>query len=926
MPGLLDKIERDAAARLTLAPGRPPSLELARYKHFLKVQTHRLKILHRGGGGGRAICHGRAAMMDVLLRYLLQAVEANMPPETRSHPPFALVATGGYGRAELCPFSDIDIMFLHDGGMVHRGKLHPYLAALTGAGGLLYALFDIGQKVGHSTRSIDECVRVANGDMQSKTSLIEARLITGDETLFRKLQAAVEARCVQGNEDAYIAARLEDQEARRTKYGNSATMQEPNIKNGCGGLRDFQNLFWMAFFKYRARSTEELYQRELMSQGEARQLEAAYDFLLRVRNELHYHVNRAVDVLHKSVQPAVAHHLGYTQRSPRERLELFMRDLYRHTRNVYLITRTLEQRLALLKQPARFPSVRELLRRRRQRATQQMVDGFKFIEGQILPASPRLFRDQPRRLMRVFLHAQQRGLTLHPDLIQLVRQNLALVDRSFLADEHVHQTFLEILNQRGNVAPILRAMHEVDFLGKFLPEFGRLTCLVQHEFFHQYAADEHTLQCVEKLDQVWEAAQPPANKYAELFRNVERPFVLYLALLLHDAGKAEASRKHEQVGGQLAQRVAKRLGLDAATTSTLRLIIDSHLLMIQISQRRDLDDPTVIRSFAARMRTTQNLTMLTLHTFADSLGTSEKLWNDFKDSLLWALHRKTLALLDGTHPGARAEEKEREWRMREVATLVPATLSDEEIKAHFDSLAPRYFQIHSAREIAGDLELAHRFMLHQIEPGDRALEPVVTWHNEVDRGYTMVKICTWDRSGLFGKITGSLTAAGLNILSARIFSRTDGIILDTFFVNDAQTGTLVKKEERDCFERILNQVLNQGLELSGVIARRKAPPPLYQSVEGESFPVVVDFDNETSDTHTVIDVEAEDRVGLLYVISQALSELELDIFVAKICTEKGAATDSFYVAEADGSKIRSAERQEQVERRLRAALARLEKL
>src|ERR1051326_383730 len=259
MPTLLEKIEADAAARLPLPPDRRPSQELARYKGFLKVESHRLKILHRAGGGGREICQARAAVLDVLLRYILKAVQAGTTVEARTPPPeFALVAIGGYGRGELNPQSDVDILFLHDGDTIStaRGKPHPYLSALTD--GLLYTLWDIGLKVGHSVRTVDDCVRVANSDMQSKTSLIEARLIAGNQDMFRRMESVVLARCVRGYEDAYVAARLADQEARRAKFGNSATMQEPNIKNGCGGLRAFQNLIWMAFFKHRTRSLKEL--------------------------------------------------------------------------------------------------------------------------------------------------------------------------------------------------------------------------------------------------------------------------------------------------------------------------------------------------------------------------------------------------------------------------------------------------------------------------------------------------------------------------------------------------------------------------------------------------------------------------------------------------------------------------------------------
>ena len=924
MPTLLEKIEADAAVRLRLPPDRQPSQELARYKNFLKVESHRLKILHRGGAGGREICVARAAMMDVLLRHILAAVQGATEGETRmTRPRFTLVAIGGYGRGELNPASDIDIMFLHSGDTVStaRGKPHPHLAMLTD--GLLYTLWDVGLKLGHSVRTIDDCVKVANGDMQSKTSLIEARFIDGDKDLFERMQAVVLARCVRGFEDEYIAARLADQEARRAKFGNSATMQEPNIKNGCGGLRDYQNLLWMAFFKYRTHSLDELQRRELISEAERKQLDAAYDFLLRVRNDLHYHVNRPADVLPKSLQPAIAHNLGYTDRSPVKRLESFMRHVYTCMRNIYLITRTLEQRLALQPHPERrLPSFRELIRSGRHRVQQQLVDGFKFVDGAIYPVSGRVFRDQPRRLMRAFLHAQQRGLKLHPDLAQLVRNHLALVDRSFLRDEHVRESFLEILNQRGNVAPILRSMHETGLLGKYLPEFGRLTCLVQHEFYHQYTADEHTLVCIEQLDRIWEAKNPPYSNYAGIFQSVERPFVLYLALLLHDAGKALRSGRHSEVGGRIAVTVAKRLNLDAATTHTLRLIIEQHLAMAQISQRRDLDDPAVVRSFAAQIQTPESLKLLTLHTIADSLGTSDKLWNGFKDSLLLLLYRKTIEQLSGGTAFIRAEEKQRELLAEEVHEVLAETVTEEELHAHFANLPARYFQIHSAREVAADLALTNQFMRHQLVEEEKALAPAVTWHNEPDRGYTAVKVCTWDRRGLFSKIAGSLTAAGLNILSAQIFTRNDGIIIDTFFVTDARTGLLAKKEERERFEKLLAGVLTGDLDLVALISRQKGVRPPYQRLE--RIPTAIDFDNTISDTRTVIDVETEDHVGLLYAISQELAELGLNIFVAKICTEKGAAIDSFYVSEQDGAKILSRERQHQIAQQLRAAIAKLE--
>jgi len=924
VPSLADKIEASAVKRIALPPGREPGRELSRYKQFLKVETARLKMLHRAGSGGREICRARAVVLDALHRHILEALINTLAEEARRElPRYALVAIGGYGRGELNPHSDIDIMLLHTGdtAAAARGRVHPFIKLLTDPGGLLYTLFDLGLKVGYSVRTVDDCVSSANENIQTKTSLIEARLLCGDALLFRDMQSVVLARCVRGHEEAYIAARLADQAARREKYGNSVLMQEPNIKNGCGGLRDYQNLLWMAFFtKDRPRNLADLERKEYISDAERRQLEAAYDFLLRARNELHYLTNRAGDVLTKSVQPSVAYSLGYTDRSPSRRLEQFMRDYYLHARNIDLITRTVERRLALLPKPARMPFLKKLLPGRRKQPYPE-VDGFRLVEGELLHLSPRVFRDDPCRLMHVFLYAQQRGAKLHPDTAQLLRRELRLVDSDFLRNEHVHESFREILGQRGNVAPALRAMHEVDFLGKYLPEFGKLTCLVQHEFFHIYTADEHTLMCVQKLDDIWAGRVPNPGPYQELFQQVERPFILYLALLLHDAGKALHSGRHETDSARLADRVARRMNLDGFTSHVLRLLVEHHLDMVLISQRRDLDDPDVIRHFAGLVQNQRTLNKLTLHTLADSLGTSDKLWNGFKDALLWSLFQRTRAELAGTTTFLRAEQRQRELLFDEVARLLPSEINVGEAQAHFGTLPDRYFLIHTAAEIVTDLRLTNRFMRNLLhDDPEISLAPVIECADEPDRGCSRVKICTWDRSGLFSKLAGSFTAAGLNILSAQIFTRSDRVVLDTFDVTSARNGMLATKEEKEKFGQLLGKALLDHLDFDSLIARQKMVNPLYQSLEGEHIGTEIVFDNDTSQRCTVIDVETEDRVGLLYTLSQTLSELGLDISIAKISTEKGAAMDSFYVTELSGERIMAPHRQHTIEGRLRTAL------
>jgi [protein-PII] uridylyltransferase len=448
---------------------------------------------------------------------------------------------------------------------------------------------------------------------------------------------------------------------------------------------------------------------------------------------------------------------------------------------------------------------------------------------------------------------------------------------------------------------------------------------VQHEFYHQYTADEHTLMCLAQLDRVFESQDESLARYAEALRNVERPFVLALALLLHDSGKAEHTGDHSEASGQNALRVAHRLQLDGATTHSLCLLVEQHLTMAMVSQRRDLDDAAVIRHFAGVVQSADNLRMLAVLTFADALATSATLWNGFKDALLWTLYHKTIKLLTGSTEFIRAAERQRELLAEEVAGMLPRTFRGDEVEAHFAALPPRYFQIHTAREVFADLALAHRFMHMQIAADDKALEPVIAWQNEPDRGYTVVKICTWDRAGLFSTVCGSLSAAGLNILSAQIFSRTDGIVLDAYYVTEAHGGGLVGREGRERFESVLKRALTgEPLDFRSLIARQKAVRPLYHSLPGERIRTRILFDNTMSEDRTAIDVETEDHLGLLYAISQALTAVGLDISLAKITTEKGAAVDTFYVREPGGRKVESPDRQREIAERVYGAIKTLE--
>jgi [protein-PII] uridylyltransferase len=899
---------------------RNEAIDMAPYQSYLKKVTLKLRTEHRTGSSGINIVHARSFMMDLLIQQLFKDVSTLYAEEIPAKAQLAAVAFGGYGRHELNPQSDVDIMILSEGGFKKHGGAEKWMEKFCAL--FHQTLLDLKLKLGYITRNIDDCVHFSNEDVKTKTSLIETRLLAGNGTVYQNMQKAMLDQCVQGKENEYLAARLNDQRTRRQRYGNTPFMQEPEIKNGCGGLRDYQNLIWMAYFKYRVKSLEDLQKNRHINKAEYRHLSEAYDFLQRVRNEMHYRKNRAEDKLYKSIQPQIAYGLGFKETSPSKRIEAFMQMVYFHMRQIFLLTRQLEESLALDPKPKAKPFWHKFFPKTKEVEPPKPVDGFHIEEEWIRAQSWRVFREQPRRMMRIFLQAQQRGLRIHPRTAQMMRHGLQIIKNSFLTDEHVRETFLEILTERGNVSQILRMMHEVGVLGKYIPEFGKLTGMVQHEFFHMYTADEHTLMCLEHLDRIWDANGNYHKHYTGVFQDLENPHLLYLALLLHDTGKAtkKKSRSHSDIGIDLALRVAERLDLPEDHRKTLALLVEHHLTMAEISQRRDLEDNEEIQRFAEIVGTVERLDMLLLLTFSDSMGTSDELWTGFKEALIWTLYDRARHILSGNPLEEQeiAEEKEeiRTWLRGQLRPSV----KDDEIDAHMEHMPKRYFRNRPRAMMAQDITLAHRFMWRQVSRQDRALEPIVHWRHERDRGYSVVDVCTWDRPAIFTKFTGALTAAGLNILSARIFSRGDGIVLDSFEVVDAGTGVLVKKHKRDKFSKIIKEVLTGRANLEKLVEKACQTPPLYQVVERDSIPTKVEFDNDRLPRRTIVEIETEDQVGLLYKVSHVFASLDIDLSYAKILTEKGAAVDSFYIKNAEGEKITSAKEQKIITKALTEAV------
>jgi [protein-PII] uridylyltransferase len=898
-PVYLEKVLRHAERELVHQSHLRPTDLLDIYRRFLKLEEHRLKLEHVHGESGRDLCKKRADVISVMLRHLWNgAWETHLRSNMDKPPRIALIAVGGFGRGELNPFSDIDILFLTPN---HGAKVASQVNDIVQH--ILYMLWDIGFQVGHATRSLQDVVIQANSDLRTKTSLLEARFLSGDEPLFTEFEKTFERKCLHGHEKEYLAWRVGDQRDRHEKVGNTPYLQEPNVKGGCGGLRDYQNLIWVGKVKRGFANTQAFVDAQLLTPTERKQLDRAYDFLLRIRTELHYLQKRAGDVLTLRLQGQIADSFGYQHRTILRRMEAFMRDYYGHTSILYNLGNTISNRLCgsgkVQTKWAFLPF----------HAThREEIDGFVLENGELeLPTATHL-SDDPLRLVRVFLIAQQRNAELGPDLKLRLRRRLYMIDRRFIYQTAVRETLLAILSRKGQVGRTLRNMHELGFLGRFFPEFRPLTCLVQHEFFHRYTADEHNLVCIEMLDKIIDATEPPFSKYRQLLQQTARPHILYLAMLLHDTGKSENDSRHAEASAVNAVRVARRMRLKGADLSILVFLVDHHLTMSEIARRKNLDNEDTIIEFARIVQTQERLDLLMLLTFADTLGTgSGRGYSDWKDLLLWQLYHRTTSALSGVKEfKAMAEQARLEIQQRLLKNL-DRQFDPAEVVAHFENLPPSYFETMSEELIREHISIVHGFLKYQLTHDDASLQPVVHWRNFPEQGHSEVTVVTWDRYHIFARVTGSFAACNLTILKADIFTRTDDIAIETFFVANERLEAVTDARDRAAFEKVLAQAMGmEQFDFSKAFAKRAVKPrfPVYDPSE---LPTQVSIDLRSSRTHTLLDVQTADYPGLLYRIALAIADAGYNLASARITTEKGAALDTFYLTDTNGKKIEAEE-------------------
>lgn len=921
--GHFDKVLAHAEASLIPlrreAKDRNELLQL--YRRFLKKENHRIHLLHRQGAGGVETAESRSQLLDVVINDLFSAAiedktGAKIPGDS-SHP-ITLIASGGYGRGALNPGSDIDLLFL----LPERSRsISKEVQEMIEQ--ILLMLYDVGFKVGHAVRSISEALKFANQDHQTKTALLDARFIAGDATLFDDFNERFFKTCLKGQEREYLAERSRDIRARHKKWGRTVHLQEPNVKEGCGALRDFHNLIWVLWVLRRCRDLNELVKEGRLTYSAYKETENAYEFLMRVRNGLHYaQKGRSGDILTLRHQGIIATEFGYPENTILRRSESFMRDYYMHTRNLYHHSTSLMQSFELEvvdDSTGPVPFISFLARRR---APEEHFDGFYSRDGLIYPESPNLFEEDPNRMMRTFLHTQQRHLKFSPEIRKVFKSNYALITKKFQRNRSNRETFEEILQHRGDVARILRQMHRVGFLGRYLPEFGALTDLVQHEFFHRYSADEHTLRCIEQLDSLTSSEDPKTSFFQRLFRDLDDPYILYLALILHDTGRAENVRHHEDASAMLASEVCTRLRIYGERRRLLTFLVDHHLTFWKTATTRNLDDPATIEEFANAVHNRAYLEMLFLFTYVDSKGTNEEAWNDWKESLMHHLYRNTITWFEDRAAFNEKANRTADTHKEKIIEKLPEDFHDE-IEAHFSLMPERYFRFRGKASIVRHLKLFRQFFEKVSLPDAESVVPVVGWEARPAEGYSLVEVVGWNRHHFLAKVAGALAARNLNILSADLYTREDDLVLDIFRVCTTNFGPVKSEREMQRVEKLLATefgISDKDVDFQKLIGSEESPSPYRENLKIE-IPQRVFVSNTLNPEYTVLELQAQDRIGLLYDVFTVLGNHDAEVVHARISTQAGAAIDRFYLIDSNSEKrITGKERLAAIEREVSRAL------
>ncbi len=871
-------------------------LKAALTKGRAKAEELLLKDRH-GNRCAERLC----VMQDEIIRILFEFAAKHLYPSmNRSEEErMAVVATGGYGRGLLAPGSDIDLLFLL-----------PYKQTAWGesiAEAILYCLWDMGLKVGHATRSVDECIRQAKADMTIRTAILESRFLFGDKVLFDELVTRFDKNVVQGTAAEFVAAKLAEREERLRRIGQSRYLVEPNVKDGKGGLRDLHTLFWIGKYVYRVRKVEELVEHGVFDKDELALFRRCENFLWSVRCHLHFVTGRAEERLSFDVQREIAVRLGYTEHPGMQDVERFMKHYFLIAKDVGDLTAILCA--ALEHSHAKSaPVLNRMMARFKPKPGRKALretDDFIVDNNRINIADKQVFERDPVNLIRIFHLAQKHDLAFHPDAMRQAARSLYLIDKDVRENEEANQLFFEILTSDNDPETVLRRMNECGVLGTFVRAFGRVVAMMQFNMYHHYTVDEHLLRCIGVLTEIERGNSDEYGLAKDLMKKItpRQRDILRVTLFLHDIAKGRVE-DHSIAGARVARRVCPRLGLTPVETETVAWLIENHLVMSTVAQSRDLSDRKTIENFASVVQSLDRLKLLTILTTADIRAVGPGVWNGWKSQLLRTLYYETEPVVTGGF-----SEVDRERRVAIAQAELRAELKDwpsDEIDSYISRHYPAYW-------LKVDLthKIAHAHFLRKTWTEKKTL--ATEFRFDAARGVTELTVIAPDHPRLLSIIAGACAAGGANIVDAQIYTTTDGLALDTIAVSREFDHDEDEARRAARIAETIERALRGEIKLPEVVAKRGAPKGRLRAFAMEPE---ITINNEWSNRYTVVEVTGIDRPGLLYELTSTLSKLSLNIASAHVATFGERVVDVFYVTDLLGAKIASPTRQAAIKRAL----------
>ena len=873
---------------------------LAKFRRRLgRIQAEIREAFENEPISGLIAARRLSGLMDELITQIFTHALTIRPPSPQpSLDHLALAATGGYGRGTLAPFSDIDLLFLTEA--------EPDQRTLQVVEYVLYFLWDLGLKVGHATRSVAECLAEGAKDITIRTALLDARRIAGDAALFDDFHAHFRAACASRGAAEYITAKQGEREARHRRFGDSPFMVEPNVKEGVGGLRDMQTLYWIARYVYGTQTMAELVEASgpgaVLTEQEAKQARHAWEFLWTVRFNLHYVAGRAEERLTFDLQPVIGARMGYMPHGRQNGVERFMRHYHLIARDIARLTRVVEP--AMLRTALGPPAVTKT-------ADKTVLEaGFILAEGKLMSVPGRDFATEPLQMLRILQVARDRNLEIHP----LALRALIRTERRVMLlrkDPRAATLFMDLLcggrnQERADGAHWMRVMNETGLLGRLLPDWARIVGQMQFDTYHIYTVDEHTIEAIRVLNEMQRGELAEIAPVAsELVGKLQSRRALYMAMVMHDICKGRGG-DHSELGAELALTVCPALGMSAEETETVSWLVLHHLLLSQTAFKRDIDDPKTILDLTETIQSPERLRLLLILTVADMRAVSAKVWNGWKATLLRDLYARVADVLAGG-----LASTERDGRVQRAKQAVAEQLADwpaDDVTAFLNAGYPGYWL-----SLDTETHVRHARLVREAER--RQLPLVVDTEALPARAVTEVTVYAADHAGLFSKIAGALAVAGASIVDARIHTLTNGMALDTFWVQDTGGGAFDAPHRLARLAVLIEQVLSGRLRLAQEI-KKASKSLLGRRTRAIHVPPRVVVDNMASNTHTVLELNGRDRPGLLHDVTAAISEQGLQITSAHITTYGVRAVDVFYVKDVFGLKVNSERKLSQ----LRAAL------